>query len=393
MQIDLTHPDFQAAIPILQTIEQAGYEAYFVGGSVRDALLGLPIHDVDIASSAYPEEIKQIFHKTVDTGIQHGTVMVLQHGIGYEVTTFRTESTYQDFRRPDHVTFVRSLAEDLKRRDFTVNALAARHDGTVVDLFGGINDLQAQVLKAVGDAHARFHEDALRMMRAVRFESQLDFCIEADTRQAIEANAALLEKISVERIATEFVKMMRGQARAAGLTDFVATGLSEHAPLFAGHQAQLQALVATDPAPITSDAVVWTLISAGLALPPVKVMKAWKQANALSSTVQRAVALLPQIAAKAPWPLFEAGADGVEAAAYTQAYLQPGFDAQAILKAYAQLPIKSSQALAVNGGLLIKNGLKPGPKLGQILHQLVVAVVTGKLANDQDTLLKVALAQ
>ncbi len=96
MQIDLTHPDFQAAIPILQAIEQAGYEAYFVGGSVRDALLGLPIHDVDIASSAYPEEIKQIFHKTVDTGIQHGTVMVLQHGVGYEVTTFRTESTYQD---------------------------------------------------------------------------------------------------------------------------------------------------------------------------------------------------------------------------------------------------------------------------------------------------------
>lgn len=391
MQIDLTHPDFQAAIPILQAIEQAGYEAYFVGGSVRDALLGLPIHDVDIASSAYPEEIKQIFHKTVDTGIQHGTVMVLQHGVGYEVTTFRTESTYQDFRRPDHVTFVRSLSEDLKRRDFTVNALAARHDGTVVDLFGGIDDMQQHVLRAVGDAHERFHEDALRMMRAVRFESQLDFSIEAKTKQAIGENAALLEKISVERIATEFVKMMLGQARTAGLADFVETGLSEHAPMFAGHQRELENLAAIDPTPIASEAVVWTLIAAGLNLPVVKLMKAWKQANALSNTVQRAVALLPQLTSDDAWPLYEAGAEGVEAAALAQQYLQPGFDAQTILNAYAALPIKSSKDLAVDGGMLIKHGFKPGPKLGQTLHQLEMAVVSGNLANDQATLLKAAL--
>lgn len=122
-----------------------------MGGSVRDALLGLPIHDVDIASSAYPEEIKRIFKRTVDTGIEHGTVMVLDHGTGYEVTTFRTESAYQDFRRPDHVTFVRSLAEDLKRRDFTINALAVRHDGTIIDLFDGLTDLKNRQLRAVGD--------------------------------------------------------------------------------------------------------------------------------------------------------------------------------------------------------------------------------------------------
>ena len=116
--------EFLDAKPIIETIKQAGFEAYFVGGSVRDTLLGLPIHDVDIATSAYPREIKKIFKKTVDTGIQHGTVMVLDHGEGYEITTFRTESTYQDFRRPDHVTFVRSLEEDLKRRDLTINAFA-----------------------------------------------------------------------------------------------------------------------------------------------------------------------------------------------------------------------------------------------------------------------------
>ena len=192
MRLDLTQPDFKAAIPILKKIEAAGYEAYFVGGSVRDAILGLPIHDVDIASSAYPAEIKRIFKRTADTGIEHGTVMVLDHGTGYEVTTFRTESRYQDFRRPDHVTFVRSLAEDLKRRDFTINALAVRHDGTIIDLFDGLKDLQHHQLRAVGNPHERFHEDALRMMRAVRFESQLGFGIEPATKAAIADNAKLL---------------------------------------------------------------------------------------------------------------------------------------------------------------------------------------------------------
>ena len=120
-------------------------------GASRDTLLGIPLHDVDIASSAYPAEIKQLFKHTVDTGIEHGTVMVLDHGTGYEVTTFRTESAYQDFRRPDHVEFVRSLGEDLKRRDLTINALAMRLDGTVVDHFDGLTDLKHGIIRAVGE--------------------------------------------------------------------------------------------------------------------------------------------------------------------------------------------------------------------------------------------------
>ncbi|MGO2926624.1 MAG: CCA tRNA nucleotidyltransferase, partial [Leuconostoc citreum] len=129
MKISTLPQEFMQAQPILEHIESAGFEAYFVGGAVRDMLLNKPIHDVDIATSAFPEEIKALFTKTVDTGIQHGTVMVLDHGDGYEITTFRTESTYTDFRRPDKVTFVRSLAEDLKRRDFTINAIAMTKDG------------------------------------------------------------------------------------------------------------------------------------------------------------------------------------------------------------------------------------------------------------------------
>ena len=150
MKINKMPSEFIDALPILETIEKAGYEAYFVGGSVRDTMLSKPIHDVDIATSAYPEEIKKIFKRTVDTGIEHGTVMILDHGTGYETTTFRTESTYTDFRRPDEVKFVRSLDEDLKRRDFTVNALALTKDGEVIDLFGGVQDMSAQILRAVG---------------------------------------------------------------------------------------------------------------------------------------------------------------------------------------------------------------------------------------------------
>ena len=145
----LIHQTFVQALPLIEQIEAAGFEAYFVGGSVRDALLGKEINDVDIATSAFPAEIKQIFPKTIDVGIEHGTVMVLWDGEAYEITTFRTESTYQDFRRPDKVEFVRSLEEDLKRRDFTVNALAMDKNGQIMDYFNGQEDLKQGDRKSV----------------------------------------------------------------------------------------------------------------------------------------------------------------------------------------------------------------------------------------------------
>ncbi|WP_390404497.1 CCA tRNA nucleotidyltransferase [Lacticaseibacillus jixiensis] len=387
MHIDLTHPDFQAAIPILQAIEAAGFEAYFVGGCVRDSLLGLPIHDVDIASSAYPSEIKQIFNKTVDTGIQHGTVMVLDHGIGYEVTTFRTESTYQDFRRPDHVTFVRSLEEDLKRRDFTVNALAARHDGSLVDLFGGEDDLRQHVLKAVGNAHDRFHEDALRMMRAVRFQSQLGFTIEAATQQAIVANAPLLAHISIERIATEFVKLLAGIKRQAGLATFIDTGLYRYVPQFPQHEPGLRQLAALPQTQLDDEAVAWTLVCACLQLDVGQTMKAWKQSNALKTTVQAAISLLASLPDADAWTLYQTGQTAVQVAVAALAYLDPAADGDAILAAYAALPIKRSNELAVNGQTLMAHGIKPGRAMGQALHRLELAVVNGTLANSQAALL------
>ncbi len=149
MKLTILPEEFRQALPVMEQIETAGYEAYFVGGSVRDVLLGHPIHDVDIATSAFPAEIKEIFPRTVDVGIEHGTVLVLTEDSQYEITTFRTESTYQDFRRPDQVSFVRSLEEDLKRRDFTINAFAVQDDGNVIDLFEGLADLANKTLRAV----------------------------------------------------------------------------------------------------------------------------------------------------------------------------------------------------------------------------------------------------
>ena len=178
MRINNLPQEFKKALPVIDKLNQAGYEACFVGGSVRDCILNLPIHDVDIATSAFPAEIKEVFEKTIDVGIEHGTVLVLHQDESYEITTFRTESTYQDYRRPDHVDFVRSLEEDLKRRDFTINALALNAQGQIIDLFHGLEDLQNKRLKAVGIAAERFQEDALRMMRGLRFVSQLGFDLE-----------------------------------------------------------------------------------------------------------------------------------------------------------------------------------------------------------------------
>ena len=193
---------------ILNTLQRAGYEAYYVGGCVRDHLLGRPIHDCDIATSALPEQTMACFDHCVPTGIRHGTVTVLLEQYQAEVTTFRSDGTYGDSRHPDRVEFVRTLQEDLARRDFTINAMAMTQDHVVTDLYGGREDLERRCLRCVGDPDQRFQEDALRMLRAVRFSAQLDFEIEENTRQAMERRAGLCETLSMERIRDEMEKTL-----------------------------------------------------------------------------------------------------------------------------------------------------------------------------------------
>lgn len=194
---------------IIKTIEEAGFEAYAVGGCVRDSLLLREPDDWDITTSAKPEQIKALFRKTIDTGIAHGTVTVMMRHKGYEVTTYRIDGEYEDSRHPKEVTFTLDLLEDLRRRDFTINAMAYNDRSGIVDAFCGMGDLDNKIIRAVGEPKARFEEDALRIMRAVRFSAQLGYEIEENTRKAIRALAGNLRHISAERIQVELVKLVQ----------------------------------------------------------------------------------------------------------------------------------------------------------------------------------------
>ncbi len=193
---------------IINNLQIHGYEAYAVGGCVRDSILNRKPEDWDITTSAKPEEIKRLFKRTVDTGIEHGTVTVLIGKDGFEVTTYRVDGQYEDGRHPKEVTFTNQLEEDLKRRDFTINAMAYNNDVRLVDVFGGMRDLNYHLIRCVGDPEERFSEDALRILRAVRFSAQLAFPIEPVTANAVRKLAPNLEKISAERIQVELVKLL-----------------------------------------------------------------------------------------------------------------------------------------------------------------------------------------
>lgn len=193
---------------IIKNLQRHGYDVYAVGGCVRDSILNRKPEDWDITTSAKPEQVKRIFRRTVDTGIEHGTVTVLIGKDGFEVTTYRVDGLYEDGRHPKEVTFTSRLEEDLKRRDFTINAMAYNDDERLVDAFGGMRDLNYHLIRCVGDPKERFSEDALRILRAVRFSAQLAFPIEPETAEAIKSLAPNLEKISAERIQAELVKLL-----------------------------------------------------------------------------------------------------------------------------------------------------------------------------------------
>ncbi len=193
---------------IIEVLYSNGYEAYAVGGCVRDSVLGRKPKDWDITTSALPQEVKSLFKKTIDTGIKHGTVTVMIKGEGYEVTTYRIDGVYKDGRHPENVTFSSKLTEDLQRRDFTINAMAYNDKVGLVDQFDGMKDLQEGVIRCVGNPSERFGEDALRMMRAVRFCAQLSFRMDNDTYKAIIKLAPNIMKVSVERIQVELIKTL-----------------------------------------------------------------------------------------------------------------------------------------------------------------------------------------
>lgn len=203
----------ESAAMIIGRLSMNGYKAYAVGGCIRDSIMGKIPYDWDICTSALPEEVLEVLGEKniVENGLKHGTVTVHIDGENYEITTFRTDGEYLDNRHPENVTFVRDLKEDLSRRDFTMNSLAYNDSEGLIDIFGGENDINDGIIRCVGDPDKRFGEDALRILRALRFSSQLNFSIEENTSVSIHKNAELLKNISAERIMTEFTKILMGQ--------------------------------------------------------------------------------------------------------------------------------------------------------------------------------------
>ena len=214
----------QTALKIIRRLNEAGYPSYLVGGCVRDLLLGRELHDWDIATAAAPEVVQSLFDTCIPTGLRHGTVTVLQDGKSFEVTTFRTDGAYTDSRHPDGVSFVRRPEEDLARRDFTVNAMAMDARGEILDPFGGREDLKRGILRCVGDPQTRFCEDALRMLRALRFRAQLGFTVHRDTMAALTLCAPLTETLSAERVRDELEKTLLSP-RPDTVSDMARAGL------------------------------------------------------------------------------------------------------------------------------------------------------------------------
>ncbi len=247
-KVESLEPPPQAVLKLLKTIQSVGYEAFIVGGAVRDRLLGRPTHDYDVATNAHPQIIVDLFERTIPTGLQHGTVTVIIDKTPIEVTTYRIDQGYSDGRHPDRIDFTSNLREDLARRDFTINAIAWDPIHQVIaDPFDGQGDLQRRLVKAVGKAHDRFSEDGLRALRAVRFATVLDFELENDTRLAIASTLSTFRMIAKERIRVELVKTLMSQHPAQGFKDLASTGLldeimPEISPLKAEQLNALQAL-------------------------------------------------------------------------------------------------------------------------------------------------------
>ncbi|MBP2241352.1 tRNA nucleotidyltransferase (CCA-adding enzyme) [Cytobacillus eiseniae] len=386
---------FLAAKQLLIEIEASGFEAYFVGGSVRDLLLEREISDVDIATSATPQEIKAIFPKTIDVGVEHGTIIVLFHGIPYEVTTFRSEAEYEAFRRPKEVKFIRSLEEDLQRRDFTMNAIAMDKEGQLIDPFQGKVAIENQTIQTVGKAKERFQEDALRMMRAVRFYSQLGFEIEASTREALITYAPLLEHISTERKLVEFEKLLAGENRIEALKMICITGLYQYLPNLTSRKDELAHVLTYDCSRLTIEEM-WGLIIYQFSLDEkgrINFLKSWKLPMKRIKYIQHIVRWL-YFRVDKKWTdetIYHAGKEAVlavEKLFNTIHKITEGTKhVERLIDQYESLAIKNRSELQVTGtDLQTWFQRTPGPWIKETINQVEEAVINQKISNHKESI-------
>ncbi|GAA0347810.1 CCA tRNA nucleotidyltransferase [Bacillus carboniphilus] len=382
-------PPFKAGLPILEKLNSAGYKAFFVGGAVRDYLLKRSIGDIDIATSAKPEQVKSLFPKTVDIGIEHGTVLVLLGDEGYEVTTFRKESEYKDFRRPEEVEFIHSLDEDLKRRDFTINAIAMDKTGSIYDPFDGQKDLARKVIRCVGNPSERFKEDALRMMRAIRFQSQLGFEIEKKTLDSLRVSGPLLKNIAVERVLIEWTKLLNGSFVKIGIDTLLHTEMHHYIPANHDITNGLQVVQELNINPL-DDSEIWAILLYYSSLnAPNSCLKRWKMSNHKQKEILTLWSWL-RIRKTKEWTLqslYQAGLNNalkVEKIFNCLEGNELDTSHDYIKEQYTRLPIKRREELCVNGHDIMNWTELPGsPKIRELLEKIEMMVVEEKLKNEK----------
>ncbi|WP_042145628.1 CCA tRNA nucleotidyltransferase [Paucisalibacillus sp. EB02] len=385
----LTGP-FQDALYIIDKIEQAGHQAYFVGGCVRDLLLKRPIGDIDITTSAKPDMIQTIFDEVIPVGIEHGTVIVRYNKVSYEVTTFRVESDYSDGRHPDSVQFIDKIEQDLARRDFTINALAMDKDGKILDLFHGQEDLLHGLLRTVGNGKERLKEDPLRILRAFRFSSQLGFTIEQETLLAIQDVKPAIEGLAIERITVEIQKLFSGMFVKTGLKYMNDLGIEQHLPVL--NKYHILHKIGEKVRPVHSLAEVICLVHQTEPSVDIRtITKGWKCSN----KVQKEAVLLND----AINYYKSNGLDNMLVykllpdmhmafSRLTEIVFSQKVNEERLLKLKSDLVILSKSDLDINGNDIIElfPNRKKGPWIQEILIKIEKLVVEGKIENKNSKL-------
>ncbi len=363
---------------IIKKLKDNGYEAYIVGGYVRDYLLGIKSTDIDIATNAHPDVVASLFPKTILTGIKHGTVTVVIDKKQYEVTTFRADGDYLDKRRPDQVTYVSDLMTDVLRRDFTMNALALTIDEQIIDYVGGINDIRKKIIRTVGNPYERFNEDALRMLRVFRFVSQLGFAVEEETLKALKTHRALIKYISKERIIMEITKLVLGKYFHDAIILMVETKFYESID-FLSQGLDLILSTKYQPNDLTDFLTFLSVIGnyeTIMNLPIANVIK-----KAITDVYQMYSLEINEFSNPL---LFRQGLSACLLTNKLNHYLRNLPDKQEELKKqYEQLPIKRICDLAYKGSdLIIRYPERKGPWIGDMLDEICLKILLGELKND-----------
>ncbi|UXR68747.1 MULTISPECIES: CCA tRNA nucleotidyltransferase [unclassified Staphylococcus] len=388
---------FNAALPVMQQLVDHGYEAYFVGGSVRDFLMQRPINDIDMTTNAMPDEVEALFDHTIPIGKEHGTINVVWQDDHYEITTFRTEGDYIDHRRPSEVTFVRDLYQDVERRDFTINAIAMDQNFKIKDYFNGQHDIQEKIIRTVGNPIERFEEDALRILRGLRFQSQLGFSIAPETYEAMMKQVSDIEYLAIERIMVELEKLLSGLFVEKSFESLQSINVWQFLPYFKAYDMQKVRIHSPVTLPQFLAIIMYQMNNQSVSTRQLKRSKdEIRHAEQLLRAIQQAPRLSTQNELRQF--IYDFGKACCLELLSLQSVLELNgiptvstliFNTQTIEEIWRDLTIKNRQQLAVDGKILMTVfDKKAGPWLKETLRYAECAVVQNKVTNIEQEIIE-----